>query len=227
MSRTRAARNRREAQKKSANNRNLVTIVAGLIIVGTIALIFASSNTSGSSAAADNPRLDLDPIMGNPDAPVTIVEYGAYACPSCRAWHQAGIIEDILAAYPDQVRFIFRDFPVIVPAYDRMAAEVAQCALDQSQAGFWALHNALYETIQVGTSSDQIVQVGQQLGLDGVALQSCVDANTHTETVQYDFDRARSLALPGTPSFLVNDQRIFNASPDVLVAAVEEALAAS
>jgi protein-disulfide isomerase len=215
---------RTEARRRASRNRNILTAVAGLVVVGTVLLMLGGTNPGDSAPAANQGRLDLDPVLGNPDAPVTIIEYGAYACTACRAWHQAGIIEQILAAYPDQVRFIFRDFPVIFPAYDHMAAEVAQCALDQSQAGFWALHDALYTTVRIGSSQEDILRTGEQLGLDGSALRACVESNIHRETVQYDEDRARRLALPGTPSFLVNNTRIFNATPDVLAAAVEQAL---
>jgi protein-disulfide isomerase len=219
---------RTKTRRRAARNRTLLTAVVGLIIAGTLFLMLAGTITNTSSTSPINQsRLELDPVLGNPDAPVTIIEYGAYACTACRAWHQAGIIEQILAAYPDQVRFVFRDFPVIFPAYDRMAAEVAQCALDQSQDGFWALHDALYTSVRIGSSQEEILRTAEQLGLDGAALRACVESNTHRATVQYDEDRARRLALPGTPSFLVNDTRIFNATPEVLVAAVEQALAVS
>jgi len=169
-------------------------------------------------------RLDLDPILGDPTAPVTIIEYGAYGCEACRAWHQAGIIDQVLNRYPRQVRFIFRDFPVIVPAYDQMAAEVAQCALDQDQALFWALHNALYTTVHVGASRDTVIEAGNAVGLDAQLLRACAESGQHRETVRYDLTRAISLGLPGTPSFLVNDARVFYASPDVLVEFIEQAL---
>lgn len=226
MSVTNKSQSRQTAtsRKHAARNRNALAGVVGFIIIGTIFLMVTGTNTHGGTTTHDSTRLELDPVLGNPDAPVTIIEYGAYACTACRAWHQAGIVEQILAAYPDQVRFVFRDFPVIFPAYDRMAAEVAQCALDQSQEGFWALHNALYTTIRIGSSQEEILKTGEQLGLDDSALRACAESGTHQATVQYDEDRARRLALPGTPSFLVNDTRIFNATPDVLAAAVEQAL---
>jgi protein-disulfide isomerase len=202
----------------------MVTILGGIIMAGTILLMITATSTGDMPDVADS-RLELDPVMGNPDAPVTIFMYGAYACSACRAWHQAGIVELILVEFPDQVNFVFRDFPVIFPAYDRMAAEVAHCALDQSEAGFWALHDALYTTIAPGSSQENILRTGEQLGLDGVALRTCVEENTHRATVQYHEERGRHLGLPGTPSFFVNDTRLFSPTPDVLRATVEQALA--
>ncbi len=57
------------------------------VLVGVLALIL--SNTGSATPAVAQARLDLDPILGNPDAPVTIIEYGTYACLACRSWHQA------------------------------------------------------------------------------------------------------------------------------------------
>ncbi len=225
MSKGTAAHRARMARRKSARQQQMF-ITGGLVIAIIGALVLILSNTGAASPAVAQERLDLDPILGNPDAPVTIIEYGAYACPACRSWHQARIVEQILAEYPGQVRFIFRDFPVINPPYDRMAAAVAQCALDQSQDGFWALHDALYTTALPGSSQDDLIRLGEQVGLKGDALHACAEANTHRATVQYDETRARNLGLPGTPSFLVNDIRLFSATPDTLRAAVEQALAA-
>lgn len=217
-------KNHKSREQQAARNRMFLMVIAGLITVGSIFLMFTATNSESDSPAVAQNRLELDPIKGNPDAPVTIIEYGAYGCSACRAWHQAGIIDQILAEYPDQVRFIFRDFPVIYPTYDRMAAEVAHCALDQSQEGFWRLHDALYTSLSPGNSQEDILRTGEQVGLDANALQTCVDQNTHRSTVQYQEDRALSLGLPGTPSFLVNDVRIFNATPQVLLAEIEKAL---
>lgn len=215
---------RKHREQQTTRGRMFLMVIAGLITAGTIFLMFTATNSNGIAPAVAQNRLELDPIKGNPDALVTIIEYGAYGCSACRAWHQAGIIHQILAEYPDQVRFIFRDFPVIYPTYDRMAAEVAHCALDQSQEGFWRLHDALYTSLSPGNSQEDILRTGEEVGLDANALRRCVDQNTHRSTVQYHEDRARSLGLPGTPSFLVNDVRIFNATPQVLLAEIEKAL---
>lgn len=211
--------------KRERNRTPGLTVMLG--IGGAIAFVAWLIVTSGFGIPMleqEQDRLELDPILGNPDAAITIVEYGAYACSACRAWHQAGIIDQILEAYPGQVRFIFRDFPVISPAYDQMAAQIAQCALDQSQTTFWGFHDALYTRADFTSSRDDLFTLGVDVGLDREALRSCYEAGTHRQTVQYDEQRARSLGLPGTPSFLVNGARIFNATPSVLQAEIEKLL---
>lgn len=221
MSKRSQTRERVASRRKQERQRLVVSGVIAALFVGVVIVIMASSN---AAPAVSTERLNLDAVQGSPNAKVTLTEYGAYACPACRQWHQAGVVEQILAQYPEQVRFVFRDYPVISPAYDQMAAEIAQCALDQGQDQFWMLHNALYTTITAGSSAETILSTAGQLGLNESALRACSDAHTHRLTVQFDLGRGRDLGLPGTPSFLVNEQRVFDLSPDTLNAAIQQAL---
>lgn len=218
--RNRSSRRRKQSRQMS---RLIVGSIAVLVIVAAAYLIVSNSGEPVPEVAAE--RLTLDPVLGDPQAPVTIVEYGAYGCSACQAWHRAGIIEQILAEYPGQVNFVYRDFPVIAPSYSRMAAQTAQCALDQGNEVFWDFHNAVFTFADARSSQEDLIALGEQVGLNTDTLQACIDANTHAATVQYHENQGRELGLPGTPAFLVNDQRLFYASPEALQAAVEQALA--
>jgi protein-disulfide isomerase len=147
-------------------------------------------------------RLNDDPSLGADDAQVTIIEYGDFGCPSCRAWHNAGILDQILATYGDQVRFVWRDFPIIT-AFSPEAAQAAQCAYDQGY--FWEYHDLLFEraaSLRVGDLNDY----AGELGLDRAAFDQCLDSGQHRATVEVDLEDAFDRRLPGTPSFLVNEQ---------------------
>lgn len=162
-------------------------------------------------------RLELDPYLGNPNAPVTIIEYGAYGCDSCRRWHQAQIVDQILVEFPNQIRFIYRDIPIIAPAWSQEMAEVAQCALDQGQEAFWLMHNALYAETSVGrTTQAQAIQLAVDLGLDADALQACVENGTHYQTVRYDMQRPEVQGIRGIPAWFVNGQLVYDASSEQL-----------
>lgn len=215
-------KNRRQHRLQS--NRELrVAAILGIVLLA-LAIVVVIRGTIASPQNPTQNRVHIDPELGNPNAPVTIIEYGAYSCPSCRAWHQAGVINQILAKYPDKVKFIFRDFPVITPQYDRMAAALAHCVLDQGQDRFWAFHNTLYERADSGSSQDDLIRLAGQVGADTGQLTTCAQAQTYQSFVQSEEEDARRLGLPGTPSFLVNDQPIFNASPEILDGAVKNAL---
>jgi protein-disulfide isomerase len=227
MNRTRS---RSETKKQAAQSRSqagLVVIGVGAIIL-VIGLIFLASNASGLTDASANPRLALDAERGDPDAPVTITEYASYGCPACQQWHRLGIIEDLLQEYDGQVRFVYRFYPVIQPAYDEMSAEVAECVLDQGQDAFWAFHGRVYADRAAGQwSRDELVQLAGAVGADAAAVQACVDAGTHTATVAYHLNRGRGMGLRGAPAFEVNGRRLYDQSPDGLRAAVDAALQAA
>jgi protein-disulfide isomerase len=222
----RKAQQQRAAQRQAARRRYLMiglAVVAVIVVIGVL-LVASGRLRIGPAPSVAQERLDTDPILGAADAPVTIIEYGAYGCSACASWHNSGAVESIIAAYPDQVRFVYRDLPIIAPTYDQMAAELAQCALDQDADGFWDYHDALFSRAGSGTALETLVSYGASVGLDGDALRACYVAGTHRATVDYDLQRARDLGLTSTPSFFVNDQYIPNASPELIRAAVESAL---
>ena len=147
-------------------------------------------------------RLNDDPSIGSDSAVVTIVEYGDFGCPSCRAWHNAGIFEQVQAAYGDVVRFVWRDFPVITPQSPK-AAEAAQCVYDQGY--FWEYHDLLFEqaaSLRVG----DLKGYAENLGLDTAHFNQCLDSGQHKATVEKDLQDAYRHRFRGTPSFLVNEQ---------------------
>jgi protein-disulfide isomerase len=208
---------------KQQRTRQLSIIGVILLVVFGAGLVLATMPESAPPEVADD-RLELDPILGEPDASVTVVEYGAYGCTACRAFHQRGVIDRLLNDYAGQVNFTFRDFPVIVPEYDRTAAQVAQCTLDQGDEAFWALHNVLYSVVPIGSDQDTLIDYAATVGVDAGALRTCFDAGTHRQTVQYDQDRAYDLGFRGTPVFTVNDERVFSPSEQNLRDAIDRVL---
>ena len=167
--------------------------------------------------AEETDRYELDPILGDPAADVTLIEYGAYGCHACKYWHEQGIVEALLEEFDGRVNFVYRDIPIIVPQYSQIAAEIAQCALDQGNEKFWTMHDAIYtEADQGRASADELLQLGAEVGLDGDALQSCYDAGTHIATVHYDHERGAALGIRSTPTFVIAGETVVDANPDLL-----------
>ncbi len=153
----------------------------------------------------DETRLASDPTLGSNSAKVVITEYGDFGCSSCRAWHNAGIMEQVLAAYGDQVQFVWKDFPVIT-AQSPMAAEAGQCAFDQGK--FWEFHDFIYEDGYL-LGVDDLKGYAAQLGLDTEKFNQCLDSGQNRAKVEQSLNEAqREYAFPGTPSFLVNGKKL-------------------
>ncbi|MGJ3239318.1 MAG: DsbA family protein [Anaerolineae bacterium] len=224
----RAIKDRRDTRQREQRQRAMVQIGAVMVTVLVLAMIgFFTLRVGNSGPDVSAERLELDPILGNPDAPVTVIEYAAYGCDACRQWHEAGIIDQILLMYPDQVRVIYRDMPIILPGWSQSMGEIAQCAFDQGNEAFWSAHDTLFEDTQLGRTStaDALdLVITNNPALDGDTLRECFDANTHARTVRYDMERPEALAIRGTPTWFVNGQQVYSASPQTIIQLIESAL---
>jgi protein-disulfide isomerase len=154
--------------------------------------------------------VDDDPALGPEDAPVTIVEFSDYVCPYCRRFHME-TFEDLLASYPDQIRFVYRDFPIVGGGQTGyFAAQAANCALDQDK--FWEYHDALFQG-EYGNDRDAYLSIAGDLGLDVTSFTTCLDDETYAQEVQNDLQAGRELGVSGTPTFFINGIPLVGAQP--------------
>jgi protein-disulfide isomerase len=154
--------------------------------------------------------VDDDPAIGPEDAPVTIIEFSDFNCPFCRKWHEQTLLT-LLAAYPDQIRFVYRDLPVVGGGtVGSEAAQAADCAGDQGK--YWEFHNLLFVGTY-GLSQQAYLQYASDLGLDGQALAECLETNYHAGEVQADLEEALQLGVNSTPTFFVNGIPVVGAQP--------------
>jgi len=220
-----SAKNSRASRKndKQDKQRNRIIIGFGLLAVIALAYVFYPRADTPEVSAA---RLEDNPSLGADDAPVTLIEYGDFTCSACRSWHQAGVIDELMANYGDDLRVEWRDFPIIT-ADSPKAAQAGQCAYDQDL--FWEYLDRVYN--QPGSSYTNagvadLRTYAADIGLDMDAFNACLDNNQHKSTVDYDLDAAKTLRLPGTPSFLVNGKPVIGANPQLLTQAIDASLAA-
>ena len=190
-----------EGLNKSTNK--LRWILLALIIFSIIAIVFILSQLTpdeNRSADAANPLR----AVGPDSAPVTITEFADFGCITCQAWHQFGIREQIIDAYGDQVRFVWRDFPVTT-THSPKAAEAGFCAHDQDR--FWDYHAILFENAPA-LAGENLKAYAQQIGLNMGEFNQCLDSGKHQQAVEKELDEAKKLGLRGVPSFIVNGKRL-------------------
>jgi protein-disulfide isomerase len=167
-------------------------------------------------------RMDGDLVRGAPDGMVSIVEFSDYHCPFCKRVQST--LSELLAKYPDKVRFVYRDFPLerLHPQAFR-AAEAARCARDQGK--FWEYHDVLFEQAPKATEDDLNRYAGQ-VGLDMKQFTGCLFQNVHHQAVQADLDEGNRLGLDGTPAFFINGRFLSGAQPiEAFVHVIDEELA--
>lgn len=177
---------------------------------------------------SEQPRALQEMRLGSPDAGVTILEFGSYGCFACRRIHNEGTgdtIHDLLELFPDDVQFIYINFPVIQPQNDPISAEVGQCVADLGSDAFWLYHETLFaltdgEYARMSEEQDFIDLVGE-LNLDTNSVSECMEARTHRGAVVYNLNRARRLGVRATPTFMVNGLQVSPANlEDTVIAAV-------
>jgi protein-disulfide isomerase len=153
--------------------------------------------------------VDGAPVRGAANAPVTIVEFSDFHCPFCK--RVLPTLKDLEAKYGDNVKLVFRDYPIeqLHPGA-RKAHEAARCASEQGK--FWAYHDVLFDRAPQ-TSADELKASAREVGLDLAKFDQCVASGKHKEAVQKDIDEGARLGVNGTPTFFINGELLSGARP--------------
>jgi protein-disulfide isomerase len=161
--------------------------------------------------AAIRQQLTLDgyPSKGPPDAPIVIVEFGDFQCPSCRQLDR--LLRQLLATNR-QIRLVFKDFPLEqIHPWAMTAALAGRCAFAHSAEAFWKLHDLIYDnqdTIPVATAADKLIQLAEQAGVSSTSMRSCMADPKTTELVRQSIAEGRRLDVNSTPTSFVNGRRV-------------------
>lgn len=151
-----------------------------------------------------------DPSFGAEDAPITIIEFSDFECPYCQRYATQTHAQ-LMEAYGDQIRFVYKDFPLTsIHPQAFPAALAAQCAHEQGQ--FWAYHNLLFSQ-QLPLGDESYLAYAEDLSLDVADFAACYEEQRHLAAVQADFDFANTLGVSSTPTFFVNGIAVVGAQP--------------
>jgi protein-disulfide isomerase len=150
---------------------------------------------------------DDDPALGPEDAPITIVEFSDFRCPYCSVFH-IETFDALMAQYPDQIHFVYRDFPVVGGFEAALAAECAN-----EQGAFWAFHDLLFSREYPNLDNDAFAAYAERLDLDVDGLLTCVDEERYRDEIEADANYASSFGITGTPTFFINGIPLVGAQP--------------
>ena len=177
-------------------------------------------------------------VLGDPNAPVLVVEYGDYQCPFCKKF----AIEDYPKLIQDyiqrgKVRLEFRQYPIIGRNSDGSidqsgesfhASEAAVCAQDQGY--FWQMHDLLYQN-SVGEfkgsfTVDRLKKIAALIPeMDQATFGSCLEGGSHTQTILASVSEGTSSGINSTPSFIVGNQKVSGADYNGLKKLIDDQLA--
>jgi len=149
------------------------------------------------------PVTEHDHTAGPDEAPVTLVEYGDYECPYCGMAYP--IVKEIQRKFGDQLRFVFRNFPLKeAHPHALHAAEAAESA--GAQGKFWEMHDAIFEH-QHALEDKDLVAYAEAIGIDPDRVADDLSNGTYVKRVREDFRSGVRSGVNGTPTFFINGER--------------------
>ena len=147
-------------------------------------------------------------VKGPPDAPITIVEFSDFQCPFCASAQP--VLKQVLEAYPNDVKLVFRHFPLERHPEAKIAAEAAECAARQGK--FWEYHDRLFAS----PSAISVIHLGviaEEVGLDRPTFSTCLETGASRTRVNEDLERGVRAGVTATPTFFVNGRMVEGAQP--------------
>lgn len=175
--------------------------------------------------SAKNPALEVErkslpaptaanPSRGAPAAKVVIQEFSDFQCPFCKRANET--LAQILKEYPGKVRIVWRNLPLPFHQHAELAAEAAAEAFRQrGNAGFWRMHDLMFEHQADPGGLDRAALVGyaQTVGLDVARFERALDSREHEASVKGDAKLAEDSGIQGTPGFVINGMFLSGAQP--------------
>jgi len=183
------------------------------------AVLFVAAVPSLAGAQARFIGIDDDPQLGDGNAKVTIIEFGDYQCPLCRAfWRET--LPRIKKEYVDtgRVRIVFRDFPIQdIHPEALVTAMAAECAEDQGK--YWEFHDKAFREQDrrgrdvVRYNARDVRRWAAEIGLEAAAFDQCLDSERYKAEVLQDYQDGADIGMKGTPVFFINGRALVGAHP--------------
>ena len=177
------------------------------VIIGIIAIYYSQNPSQDKQEKITTQTLmqNGSPLMGNPDAKITIVEWGDYQCTFCYKFHQSSkdiLIEEYVNT--GKANFVFRDFPLNGPD-SVLAAEGSYCANDQGK--YWEYHDETYKNWageKTGwVNRNSLSQFAKTVNLDVDEFNKCIDDKKYQQKVLDNEEFGMNIGIKATPSFLI------------------------
>ncbi|WP_238590774.1 DsbA family protein [Paenibacillus beijingensis] len=212
VSRNNVSRNnvsRKSVPKKGGSNKALVWLTLAFVIIIAVIVL----GIRNQSAPVDF-EYESMPMLGSADAPVKIVEFGDFKCPTCQ-YFAASIKTELVKDYVDsgKVAIYFANFTIISPD-SSTAAEAGLSVFHQNKEAFWPYYDALYanqkDEKEAWATPEYLVQVAKdaKLDIDYDKLKSDLDAGVYRDDVKKEYDLARRLNVGGTPTLFLNGKEL-------------------
>jgi protein-disulfide isomerase len=162
----------------------------------------------------DKLNTSFQPSMGTPGATVVLVEFSDFECPYCK--EEAKMLRDnLLAAYPKQVRLYYKEFPLVsIHPWAKPAAIAGRCVFQQAAATFWDYHDWIYAhqgEITAANLKEKVMEWAKTVkDIDALQLNACIDNKASEAAIDKNMEEGKALEVGGTPTLFVNGRRVPN-----------------
>jgi len=158
--------------------------------------------------------------LGSEDAKITVVEFGDFACPVCLSAFPT--VREISLKYKNDIKFIWRDFPVVVENYSAALALAGRCAGEQGL--FWSMHDRLFQNQSANQLNQAaLTNLANQIGADTDKFNNCLIQEKYLPQIQKDLLDGQAFGISGTPTYFINGYKIVGDIPyDTFVKIIEE-----
>ncbi len=209
----------------------VIVIGIALTTLGSGTLLYRAKrqqlkNIPESESVLAKTNTDSAHIRGNPDAPVTLEEFGDFQCPPCGKFSE--FVEELLKEYNSRLRLVFRNFPLSGHEHAREAALAAEAA--GLQRKFWEMHDTLYREQETWTKAPNVRELFESyagtIGLNVDQFKKDVDGDKARERVDSDRALADFLGVKATPTLFINNRPVDpkDKNPEGVRAAINAAL---
>jgi protein-disulfide isomerase len=184
-----------------------VVIVIILVFVG----IFAFTGDKSDTSSKDSKNKPTEHVTGTGTSGVTLLEYGDYQCPYCEQYYP--VVKQVTEKYGDQIKFQFRNFP-LVNAHPNAFAAARAAEAAGLQGKFWEMHDLLYDSTYwqqwtvASSPTNNFNQYAQQLGLNVEKFKTDSASSTVNNLINADTAAGTKADVTGTPSFFVNGKKV-------------------
>lgn len=163
---------------------------------------------SGQPSGPVKVSVDNDPVLGDKNAPVTLIEFSDYECPFCKRAF-TDVLPELKKTYIDtgKVKLVYRDFPLSFHANAQKEAEAAECARSQSNdVTYFKFHDQIFTQTTAGGTGLALTQlpvIAKNLGLNVNQFQQCLDSGKFKDEVAKDIADGSAAGVSGTPSWII------------------------
>lgn len=192
---------------------NRFWIVLAVVVIGLVGLfVFTKPDDNGTDTNVDEPAkiTEADHAKWSTEASVVLIEYGDFQCPGCGSYYS--ILQQLEADYGENVKFVFRHFPLRnIHPNAQSAALAAEAAGKQGK--FWEMHDKLFETQGswgriTSNLQSQFEDYAEELGLDMTQFKADYADPATARRINNDLSTGKALGATGTPTFILNGKMI-------------------